>query len=238
MSTTQSFDDTSPYIAYKGDWNPQQSTDPFVAKYKNATFHGTTEDGDTATIVFVGTDVMVFGAKRPNHGFLSGSIDGGEKQYMNGTARDPELYQQVLFEAHNLDNATHTVIMTNEPFYDTGVGGLWFDIDFFSVNGTPIASVSGTTSTAPINSVTYTGEATFQTVPPSGIDQPHIGGSPTAVQLAVSVAPSLSGGQRPVNNQVASSNDAHQCISPTNIFPSLLGSLFLCLMLSHFRRLS
>ncbi|WWC71769.1 uncharacterized protein I206_105728 [Kwoniella pini CBS 10737] len=227
MDTTQSYDDTSPYIAYQGDWSIQQTSDPFLGRYKNSTFHSTTTDGDTVVIVFVGTDIQVFGALRPNHGFLSGLIDGGDKQYLNGTARDPELYQQILFEAHNLDNKTHTVLMTNEALYDTSsVGGNWFDIDFFSVNGTPIASTSDTASSTdlPGNPAAYTGSATFETVPPSGVVPPHIAGSPTAVQLAVSVAPSLAIGQRPITDNIASSSSL--ALSQNNVLVLLSG---LCL---------
>ncbi|WWC63089.1 uncharacterized protein I303_105688 [Kwoniella dejecticola CBS 10117] len=222
MDITQSYDDSSPYIAYQGNWKIQQSSDPFLGKYKNSTFHSTTSDGDTAVIVFVGTDIQVYGAFRPNHGFLSGLIDEGEKQYVNGTAKDPELYQQVLFEAHGLDNKTHTVVMTNEAFYDTSVGGVWFDIDFFAVNGTPIASSSSdpaSTIGLPGNSVAYTGSAIFETVPPSGVESPHVPESPTAVQLAVSVAPSLASGQRPINNQIANSS---RSLAPSQPETSLL----------------
>ncbi|WWD02343.1 hypothetical protein V865_000382 [Kwoniella europaea PYCC6329] len=230
MATTQSYDDSSPYISYVGDWNLQQDSDPFLGRYKNSTFHSTTNDGDTAVIVFVGTDIQVYGAKRPNHGFLSGLIDGGEKQYVNGTARDPELYQQVLFEAHGLENKTHTVIMTNEPFYDTGVGGIWLDIDFFSVNGTPIASESGSnsgqTTESSGNSVAYTGTATFQTIPPSGVEPYSVAGSPTAVQLAVSVAPSLLDNQRPITDKIANS-------SPTSLPTNLHLALLLGLLFAH-----
>ncbi|WVW85844.1 hypothetical protein I302_107882 [Kwoniella bestiolae CBS 10118] len=213
MDQTQSYDDSSPYITYQGDWDIQKSSDPFLGRYKNSTFHSTTNDGDTAVIVFVGTDIQVFGANRPNHGFLSGLIDGGEKQYMNGTARDPELYQEILFEAHGLENKTHTVVMTNEPFYDTSGGGIWLDIDFFSVNGTPIASSSSSSSAQSSgsqgNSMAYTGTVSLQTVPPSGVEEYHlVAASPTAVQLAVSVAPSLLNNQRPVTDKIANSSAA------------------------------
>ncbi|OCF30663.1 hypothetical protein I316_07711 [Kwoniella heveanensis BCC8398] len=199
-SATTIFDDTAPYISYQGSWSPQDTSDPFISRYKNSTFHGTTSDGDTATITFIGTDIQVFGAKRPNHGYLSGSIDEEAKIYMNGYARNPEEYQVVLFEAHHLANATHEVVMTNEPMYNTSVaGGNWFDIDFVAINGTPIAksgSGSGSgSSTSSSGTITQSLSAPLQTDRPDQYPLPlyTVAGIPEqgALQLAVSVTPSL-----------------------------------------------
>ncbi|WWC90900.1 uncharacterized protein L201_005838 [Kwoniella dendrophila CBS 6074] len=238
-SLMQSYDDTSPYIAYHGDWKTQPTTDPYVQRYKNSTFHSSTNDGDSAVIVFIGTEIKVYGAKRPNHGFLSGLIDGGEKQYVNGTAKDPELYQQVIFQANNLENKTHTVIMTNEAVYNTNSGGIWFDIDFFQVNGKAISSAADAASIdqGSDTSNTYTGTVAFQTTPPSGVELPHIASKPTAVQLAVSIAPSLSNAQRPVTDRVANSSTSTISSPFYNLTFSLIMSVFLAYSIFyHFRR--
>ncbi|WVQ99825.1 hypothetical protein IAU59_006968 [Kwoniella sp. CBS 9459] len=204
------FDDTAAYISYQGTWSPQETTDPFVSRYQNSTFHATTTDGDTATITFIGTDIQVFGAKRPNHGYLSGSIDNTSKVYMNGYARNPEEYQVVLFEVHNLENGTHEVVMTNEPMYNTSVaGGNWFDIDFVAINGTPIArSGSGSNSgSGSSEQRTKSLAVPLQTERPDQYPLYTVAGVPDqgALQLAVSVAPSLPIGQKPMIDKVASS---------------------------------
>ncbi|WVF72620.1 hypothetical protein IAT40_007438 [Kwoniella sp. CBS 6097] len=237
-SATTMFDDTAAYISYQGTWSPQETGDPFISRYQNSTFHSTTTDGDTATITFIGTDIQVFGAKRPNHGFLSGSIDKTPKVYMNGYARNPEEYQVVLFEAHGIENGTHEVVMTNEPMYDTSVaGGNWFDIDFVAINGTAIAkSGSGSGSGSSSTHTTKSLSVPLQTERPDQYPLYTVAGLPdeVALQLAVSVAPSLPAGQRPIIDKVASA--ARYSGSPVTRSLCLMSILLLPFIIAYIPR--
>ncbi|WVQ81699.1 hypothetical protein IAT38_003824 [Cryptococcus sp. DSM 104549] len=239
------FDDTSAYISYAGvGWDIQTNSDPFLDKYKNTTFHSTVVDGDTATIMFIGTDVQLFGGKRPNHGFYSGYIDGGDKQYFNGTARNPELYQTVLFEAHGLENKTHTVVLTNAPSWDRA-GGSWMDLDFVAINGTAIApgsvptetqsSSSSTTATSSTSASVSVASTPSQVAPAATTDLlPQ--GSIEAIQLAATIAPSLANAQRPVIDYIASNSGIRLTANPS---PALAPLLFLSFLFFHgLRRLS
>ncbi|TYJ53114.1 hypothetical protein B9479_006236 [Cryptococcus floricola] len=183
-------DDTSSYILYQGDgWSPQ-GYDVYISQYRNETFHGTVVDGDSATVSFFGTDIQLFGGKRPNHGYYSGQLDGGTKQFFNGTAKNPELYQQVLYEVHGLENAQHEVVLRNEWRQHADSGGTYLDLDFIALNGSiispdTITSSASATSSLQSSSSTVSGPETdpSATLPSST--------SLNAIQLAATVPPSL-----------------------------------------------
>ncbi|ODN99305.1 hypothetical protein I350_07471 [Cryptococcus amylolentus CBS 6273] len=192
-------DDTSPYILYQGDgWSPQ-GYDVYISQYRNETFHGTVVDGDSATVYFFGTDIQLFGGKRPNHGYYSGQLDGGSKQYFNGTAQHPELYQQVLYEVHGLEDGQHEVVLSNEWMWDADSGGTYLDLDFIALNGSilspdTITSSASATTSLQSSSSTVSGSETdpSATLPSStAADSITISGSLSAIQLAATVPPSL-----------------------------------------------
>lgn len=99
-------DDYSPMIKYQGQWVDayNSTSDPAAPLYNDQTYHTTQLDGATvselqglheflvvlkrtqATVRFMGTEVRIFGAKRPDHGFYNVSIDGGTPEQYDGYA--------------------------------------------------------------------------------------------------------------------------------------------------------
>ena len=88
-------------------------------------------DGTTTSnffFVFSGTNVNIFGSKRPNYGFYQITVD--QKQYdpRNAAADAPGVFQTALFESISLPNVQHTVQLNNAN------AGALVDVDFVSVN--------------------------------------------------------------------------------------------------------
>nr|GAT60605.1 predicted protein [Mycena chlorophos] len=124
MPSNYTIDNVSPLINYSGSWAAGNSTDPDSSKYSNnGTFTVSSAKGDTATLIFTGTRVWLFGAKRNNHGGYSVKVDGNTPSNFNGFA-STAVFQQPLFDSGSLAQQQHTVTITNlandtsEPYLD------------------------------------------------------------------------------------------------------------------------
>ncbi|GJJ05910.1 hypothetical protein Clacol_000097 [Clathrus columnatus] len=142
------FQDPSPLISYSpGQWVEGSSTnDSHAADYSGGSFKVTSDAGSTATLSFVGTSITIFGAKRPNHGSYSVALDDGPEFVGNGNGDN--IFQFPLWNAQNLSNTQHSVVMTNLPTHR----GKFLDIDFISIGrelGPP--GFTGEISEAPID---------------------------------------------------------------------------------------
>ncbi|WVF72002.1 hypothetical protein IAT40_006813 [Kwoniella sp. CBS 6097] len=126
-------DDPSERIDYQGDWDGTvHKGDPFVNRYSNSTFHASNTNGDSVTFEWDGACIWLFGAKRPNHGNFSVSLDGGDKQYYTSeSGPSSDLFQQVLYTSGEIPSGEHEVVMVNEKGYE-GVDAKfeWLDLDF------------------------------------------------------------------------------------------------------------
>jgi hypothetical protein len=69
--------------------------------------------GAQMTFHFNGTDVMLYGAKRSNHGKYQVAVDNGTLDTEDGFAQDPDLFRVLLFQSHGLHQEPHTMILTN-----------------------------------------------------------------------------------------------------------------------------
>ncbi|KAF7321255.1 hypothetical protein MKEN_00645200 [Mycena kentingensis (nom. inval.)] len=120
-------EDSSPQIVYSVDWRAgTTSDDDFADHYSDSSFTLTQVDGATATFMFNGTAVTIFGAKRPNHGQLQVTIDGNSFPSVSGQGNSPGQFQVPLFASPLLDQGIHTVSVTNQ-------GTTFLDIDFVTV---------------------------------------------------------------------------------------------------------
>ncbi|KAJ3502298.1 hypothetical protein NMY22_g18632 [Coprinellus aureogranulatus] len=115
-------EDMSPLLVFSDQWRPGNDS---LQLYSGGSYMQT--DG-TATsnvfFVFSGTNVNIFGAKRPNYGFYQITVD--QKQYdpRNARADAPGNFQTELFASIPLSNVQHTVTLNNAN------PGLPVDVDF------------------------------------------------------------------------------------------------------------
>ncbi|THG98734.1 hypothetical protein EW026_g3508 [Hermanssonia centrifuga] len=105
--------DTSPLIAYDGTWGDSSHIDSAWVDYANGTFHATQEYGASATLVFNGSAVYIFGARRDNHDYYTTTLDG-----MSTTG------------ATNLGGQQHRLVLTNTF---TTPADPWVDIDYMVI---------------------------------------------------------------------------------------------------------
>jgi hypothetical protein len=83
----------------------------------------TQSDGASATFAFNGTGVQIFGARRQNHGNFQINLDGKLLPPTSGSAPDPGVFQDALFNTTTLSQGFHTVKIINS-------GTTFLDIDF------------------------------------------------------------------------------------------------------------
>ncbi|KAF7345076.1 hypothetical protein MVEN_01671100 [Mycena venus] len=127
IMTSKNFtiDNINPLIQYSppGAWTEGSKTlDPEASSYSNGgTFTLCTTQGSSATFVFNGTQVYVFGARRGNHGPYSITLDGTQTLFQGFAS--PDVFS-TLFVSDVLPQGQHTVTVTNElndpnkPFLD------------------------------------------------------------------------------------------------------------------------
>ncbi|KAJ6542738.1 hypothetical protein B0H19DRAFT_1267956 [Mycena capillaripes] len=123
-------DNVNPLIQYSplDAWTEGSKTlDPLASSYSNnGTFTLCTTQGSSATFTFNGTRVYVFGAKRPNHGPYSITLDG-VPTLLDGFSNDPVF--GTLFVSDVLPQAQHKVTLTNQV---TDPNKQFLDLDFIT----------------------------------------------------------------------------------------------------------
>ncbi|WVW86131.1 hypothetical protein I302_108172 [Kwoniella bestiolae CBS 10118] len=158
-------DDASPqwqYYSKNNTWLQDHTADDQTKKYFKQTFMGTFTEGDSASLRFNGTAIIVYGAKRFNHGYYSTQLDGGTVSYQNGYSRNQDI-QQVLFQAGGLDaNREHVFVIANTPSKNTNTPKAgeewWLDIDFAVITTAVQDKVYSTTYDDGSSAVSYFGD--------------------------------------------------------------------------------
>ncbi|KAF9050172.1 hypothetical protein BJ165DRAFT_1456908 [Panaeolus papilionaceus] len=147
------FKDTAPVIVYSDEWHAITSEDdPLLDHYTERTATGTNATGATMLVRFFGNHVGIYGARRPSHGLFSVEIDGKTYPSLNASSSTP-LFNQTLFNA-TLDNAQHTMIMTN-------LGNTTLDVDYVAFDasvGTEDEKLGSDTFQDPHPSFEYSGK--------------------------------------------------------------------------------
>ncbi|EIN11478.1 hypothetical protein PUNSTDRAFT_42728 [Punctularia strigosozonata HHB-11173 SS5] len=112
---------------YSSGWD--SSPDDFLSSYYNQTMHRTNTPNASATFMFIGSAIAVYGSKDMNHGTFAASVDGAAPIPLNGVA-STFRNQTLLYYTSGLSNDTHYITLTNLGL-DTAV---FFDLDFFLVS--------------------------------------------------------------------------------------------------------
>lgn len=81
------------------------------SRYSDGSFMKTNASGASVTFTFYGTEVWVFGGKRPNHGNYEAGVDGNLQGYPGRAERD--FFNQTLFTQSGLSRGQHTVRLVN-----------------------------------------------------------------------------------------------------------------------------
>ncbi|KAI0684588.1 hypothetical protein BC835DRAFT_616767 [Cytidiella melzeri] len=123
-------DDTSPLIHYIDHWSDSNHADDYWSAYSNGTFHSTDVYGATATLVFNGSAVYLFGAFRPNHDVYSVTLDGNVTVANGNSNSTASFFQSVLFQATDLDTHQHRLVLQNA--YTTPAPS-YVDVDYVLV---------------------------------------------------------------------------------------------------------
>ncbi|KAL5485363.1 hypothetical protein ACEPAI_8005 [Sanghuangporus weigelae] len=108
--------------------------------YANGTFTLTVTVGATMKISFHGTGIWIWGAKRPNHGYYSVTVDGEKSDLISGRRSDGirdldsygNEYHALLFSAFDLNLTEHDIIFTNEGAQGSASEAHYVDIDYIT----------------------------------------------------------------------------------------------------------
>ncbi|OCF45409.1 hypothetical protein I317_00654 [Kwoniella heveanensis CBS 569] len=136
-------DDQSDLIVYQGGWDGTvHQGDPFVNRYSNGTFHASNTAGDSATFEWDGGCIWLFGAKRPNHGNFSTSLDGADKVISTTESENKvDLFEQVVYTSGEIQRGSHKLVVINEVGYEgLDESYAWLDIDYIIYEGDDQAS--------------------------------------------------------------------------------------------------
>ena len=76
----------------------------------------------SVTFDFVGTRVIVKGARRWNHGHYSVTLDSIFQAELSGEPENDDEFDTVLYEKDGLEQGTHRIVLTNQE-------DLYLDID-------------------------------------------------------------------------------------------------------------
>ncbi|THH16184.1 hypothetical protein EW146_g4410 [Bondarzewia mesenterica] len=139
-----SAEDSSPLVTWgpPGAWGDSPDGDSSAQSYSAQSWHTTSTQGATATIAFNGTGIWLYGAKRPNYGPYSISIDGEAVQ--GSASSTTRAFRQLLGGKSGLPMGRHTVTLMN-----TGSGSS-IDLDSF-VFETEIGSSGGMVSNSTVD---------------------------------------------------------------------------------------
>ncbi|KAF8070003.1 hypothetical protein FPV67DRAFT_1413702 [Lyophyllum atratum] len=125
-SLITTIEENSPLINYLNGWTTGTSaTDDAASSYSDSTFMATQVAGASASFVFNGTGVQIFGAKRGNHGPYVVKVDDSMYPAADGVAPPPGLFQQNLFSVDGLKQGRHEVTIINQA-------AAFLDIDFIT----------------------------------------------------------------------------------------------------------
>ncbi|EKM58539.1 uncharacterized protein PHACADRAFT_252958 [Phanerochaete carnosa HHB-10118-sp] len=116
--------------------------------YYNQTMHRTNVMNASASVIFTGNAISIYGATSTNHGLFSVSLDSAQPLILNGTT--PSYigirYQNLLYWAGGLSNGQHNVTIAN-------VDSTFLDLDKFVVSNWSQPDASSTTiSSSPTSS--------------------------------------------------------------------------------------
>jgi hypothetical protein len=146
-------DPASSSVVYSGTWTHATGA---TNQYDNTDSYSGTA-GSYVTFTFTGTSIQWIGPTAHNQGYANVLIDGTQVATDVNTYTPTQTFENVLFSATGLTNASHTIeIYIVGPSYEPpGSTGASADVDAFVVGTGASAEVDD----APSSSVVYTGGA-------------------------------------------------------------------------------
>lgn len=117
-------DDASPIVTYSGQWTdsvPGGDTD----NYKDNSYHSS-NTSSSATLLFTGTSVWLYGSQGPSHGTFSVTLDGTTQTF--DAFNTSTVYQKALFTQGGLAVSRHNLTVTNTVQNGSRP---WFYLDYF-----------------------------------------------------------------------------------------------------------
>jgi hypothetical protein len=117
------YNDNWSSIAYKGSWRVASNRP--VNDY-NKDVHYTTVNGDSFTVTFTGTGIVLYGPMSPSDGQASVTLDGTTQSTISAVYNGSYAPQQHLIEYSHLRPGTHTLKVTK-------TGGMYLQIDAVSI---------------------------------------------------------------------------------------------------------
>ncbi|WP_323123563.1 alpha-L-fucosidase [Burkholderia alba] len=117
------YNDNWSSIAYSGSW--RVASNRGAGDYNNDV-HYTTVNGDSLTVTFTGTGIILTGPMSPSDGQASVTLDGAHPSTINAVFGGKYTPQQHLIEYSHLSSGTHTLKITK-------TGGTYLQIDAVSI---------------------------------------------------------------------------------------------------------
>jgi len=155
--------ETDPDVAYSGTWTQDPAaawSGGGVASLPDPPFGGakfTTTAGAKVTLTFRGTSITWQGGRGPDYGIASVQVDGGAPTDVD-TYSPAQKYQDIVFKATGLADATHTLTIQATGQKNAASGGVKIVVDAFDVT-TP-----GTRFQEEDPRITYTGKWTHDNI--------------------------------------------------------------------------
>lgn len=225
-STTIVVDDSNTaQITYKGDWFPTAGLSEF-----NYTSHGTLEDGATATLVFNGTSVAVFGTIDTTEGNSTSTyvLDGSTvPSIFTPNLTSTVLYEQLFYQSPILPDGQHTLVVT----FAGSAAPFW--LDYFSYTcpyaSTPTATPTPTLTATPMAtpSPSFTATVTV-TAPTSTVTATVILSVPVPSSTSTGVSPATQPSNAMVKVKVPAAAIAVGTIGGFALLAAVLLMFFLC----------
>ncbi|PSR81560.1 hypothetical protein PHLCEN_2v6326 [Hermanssonia centrifuga] len=128
-------DDGAHNITYSDGW--QTSPNGFQTEYYMNTMHRTDVNGASATLLFNGNAITVYGATSTDHGLFSVSLDDSDSPLLLNGVAPAFRPQNILYYAGGLSNDSHNLTLMNADPSEA-----WFDLDKFVVSTWPALSVN------------------------------------------------------------------------------------------------
>ncbi|KAH9885079.1 hypothetical protein C8Q73DRAFT_660246 [Cubamyces lactineus] len=146
-------DDSDPSLSFStSDWAIQNSSDPYLDRFFDNTYHVAQRDGATISFQFQGSGFAIYGSTGPGHAKFSVQYDNVVANNLDASASQTRFRQQLFAHTFGSESQPHTVKLT-AVLTGVGLAGEWLDVDYITL-------------TSPANASTSSGLPTVTAVPP------------------------------------------------------------------------
>jgi beta-galactosidase GanA len=125
------YDDPDSALSYTGNWSHVSNQSYTGGDYKQTESFSDTA-GDSMSVSFTGTAVQLIAPTANNHGIADVYLDGAKVASVDGYSPGTD-FQQVMYSASGLANATHTLKIVVTGQKNPSSGGTFVSIDAINV---------------------------------------------------------------------------------------------------------